>query len=43
MLQYMWHTVDISIDADIIGFAKYPESYIKVSTNQGISFFKPYL
>ena len=41
MLQYKWYMEDISIDADIIGFAKYPQSYIKVST-KGISSFKPF-
>ena len=41
MLQYMWYTEDISIDADIIGFAKYPPPYIEVST-KGISSSKPF-
>ena len=41
MLQYMWYTEDISIDADIIGFAKYPQPYIEVST-KGISSSKPF-
>ena len=32
MLQYMWYMEDISIDADIIGLARNPQSYIKVSS-----------